>query len=335
MTQKPYIFISYAHKDSNTPYGEFSFFQFTNDLQDSGFNLWIDTEALLIGGNWHNNIKEAVKECDAFFLIVTENSAQSRYIVDTEVGEAQKAKKTIIPIIAEESALKKFNGVEEKQGVLFTGDYPSAYKKLVEQFEHLKVQRDYRPVQEMLDDGNLNIEDATKHVRQALTFRSYDALGLLVARSPYRMAAYLVAPPKARLKRQNKLQIFLQFTGETNKGTFYEYLDYVKARKKNLWTLLVRGPYDKEARGTWEYTLDDEDKDVWREAVRFIADNMRAVMGDKRFDIYLNTPNALTMIFADQVSELHDGTFTVYNYQRDSPPKSKRYKPVYQKSKGK
>jgi len=65
-----YIFISYAHKDSQEVYKDIKF------LKDKGFNIWYD-EGIETGCSWDDSIEDAEKNCEVFLCFLSENFMNS------------------------------------------------------------------------------------------------------------------------------------------------------------------------------------------------------------------------------------------------------------------
>src|ERR1700677_2025383 len=90
MTNKPIIFISYAHKDEpERPEHGFQWLAFVRSallpaIKDGIFELWVDRE-MMGGDDWEPKIQEKLRACDIFILLVSNNSMASDYIVDKEI----------------------------------------------------------------------------------------------------------------------------------------------------------------------------------------------------------------------------------------------------------
>ncbi len=93
--EKPFIFISYSHKDSER------IFVIIKRLYEAGWKIWYD-EGLTIGDSYDKEIERHVAECSVFLLFVTENSQNSKYIDINEVPWGVKYKKPIIKCILDE-----------------------------------------------------------------------------------------------------------------------------------------------------------------------------------------------------------------------------------------
>lgn len=89
--EKPFAFVSYRHADRK------SVFDVIKNLYEAGFRLWYD-EGLNIGEKYDEVIEKHVKECAAFLLFVTENSKNSKYIIENEIPWAKETKKPIIKV---------------------------------------------------------------------------------------------------------------------------------------------------------------------------------------------------------------------------------------------
>ncbi len=68
----PYVFVSYAHKDSSFVYPEITY------LKDQGFNIWYD-EGIEPGSVWREEIAHALTECQVFLFFVTPESTRSSH----------------------------------------------------------------------------------------------------------------------------------------------------------------------------------------------------------------------------------------------------------------
>ncbi|MEE1336783.1 SIS domain-containing protein [Methanobrevibacter sp.] len=95
----PFIFVSYAHADSNIVFPEIK------RLYDKGYNIWYD-EGIAPGNEWLSDILEHLKACDLYVIFVTQNSINS-INVKKEFKYAIKKGKKILPIY-----LDDFDGIE-------------------------------------------------------------------------------------------------------------------------------------------------------------------------------------------------------------------------------
>src|SRR2546423_4771722 len=90
----PYIFISYAHADS-----EFME-RLKADLQAQGINIWIDKTGIKPGtSNWEEEIRKAIREAHAVLFIASPQSWSSRYVND-ELSIAEMYQRKVYPIWA-------------------------------------------------------------------------------------------------------------------------------------------------------------------------------------------------------------------------------------------
>jgi len=67
---KPYVFVSYAHRDSSAVFPELVW------LKDSGFNIWYD-EGIEAGTEWTASLARAIKGAKLFLYFVSPNSVRS------------------------------------------------------------------------------------------------------------------------------------------------------------------------------------------------------------------------------------------------------------------
>ena len=79
------IFISYARADTNTRTTLIEHLEKAKTDNNSKFDFWIDTQAILIGENWHQEIQQAIAKCDAGLLLLSPQALDSAYIKKSEI----------------------------------------------------------------------------------------------------------------------------------------------------------------------------------------------------------------------------------------------------------
>jgi hypothetical protein len=87
-----HIFISYSTK--NKDYAN----KLANKLRDEGFDVWIDNDKLKVSQQWWTAIVEAIWSCDAFIVLLTSHSHESRWVM-REILIADKREKHIFPLL--------------------------------------------------------------------------------------------------------------------------------------------------------------------------------------------------------------------------------------------
>ncbi len=70
---KPYVFVSYAHKNSDIVYNHIS------KLHDAGFRIWYD-EGIDPGADWSDEIATALQGCAVFLVFISEASLASHNV---------------------------------------------------------------------------------------------------------------------------------------------------------------------------------------------------------------------------------------------------------------
>ncbi|MBR3306155.1 MAG: BspA family leucine-rich repeat surface protein [Lachnospiraceae bacterium] len=124
--QKPYIFISYAHRDSHTVLG------IINDLIAAGYNVWWD-EGIDPGTEWDENIALHVKGCGYFVAFMSKNYIASKNCKD-ELNYSRDLDKDQLLVYLEDVELPdgmamRMNRIQS----IFWGKYPDrkdAFEKL-------------------------------------------------------------------------------------------------------------------------------------------------------------------------------------------------------------
>src|SRR5271157_6024020 len=86
-----HIFISYSHKDKDYVHN------LQEELLKQGFNVWID-DRIDYGTRWPKVIQDHLDDCDAFIVIVSENSFDSEW-VQNEVTRAKRIGKPFFPLL--------------------------------------------------------------------------------------------------------------------------------------------------------------------------------------------------------------------------------------------
>jgi len=87
-----HIFISYSTKNSKYVA------RLAEKLRDEGFNIWIDNSRLRSGEHWWESIVLALRNADAFVVIMTPESRRSEW-VQREVALANQWNKPCFPIL--------------------------------------------------------------------------------------------------------------------------------------------------------------------------------------------------------------------------------------------
>ena len=106
MDNKPYVFISYAHANSDKVLPTVS------AMKESGINLWFD-EGIVAGSEWPEFIAEKVVDCNKFVLFVS-NAYLNSQNCKRELNFAISRKKDILSIFLEEVQLSP--GMEMQLG---------------------------------------------------------------------------------------------------------------------------------------------------------------------------------------------------------------------------
>ena len=94
---EPYIFISYAHKDSAHVFKEIS------QLNDAGYHIWYD-EGIEASSEWPEEIANAVIGCSVFLVFISPRSTAS-VNCRNEINLALNEDKPFLAVHMQESAL--------------------------------------------------------------------------------------------------------------------------------------------------------------------------------------------------------------------------------------
>lgn len=72
--QQPYLFISHSSKD--TKYTEY----LAGRLTDAGYRCWVDVDSIPAGSTWPREIQQAVENCGALVVVMSENARLSEWV---------------------------------------------------------------------------------------------------------------------------------------------------------------------------------------------------------------------------------------------------------------
>lgn len=109
---QPYIFVSYAHKDSAFVLKDIQY------LSNKGYRIWYD-EGIEFGNNWPDELAISIKNCTQFIVYLSNNSILSEHVKD-EIYFALANKLKITPIYIEDIILPPGLGLKigSKQGIM-------------------------------------------------------------------------------------------------------------------------------------------------------------------------------------------------------------------------
>ena len=105
-SNKPYVFISYAHRDSD------AVLPVIQAMKRSGINLWYD-EGIAAGSEWPEYIAEKVMHCSKFLLFISNHYLDSQNC-KREINFAISRKKDILSVYLEDVDLSP--GMEMQLG---------------------------------------------------------------------------------------------------------------------------------------------------------------------------------------------------------------------------
>lgn len=95
---KPYLFVSYSHKDADKVY------PILRLLQKKNVRLWFDVDSIPAGMDYTDYIATKIWGCTAFMPLISSNSVKSEF-VRKEIGLADRREKPFFPILLEDIVL--------------------------------------------------------------------------------------------------------------------------------------------------------------------------------------------------------------------------------------
>jgi len=133
---KPNVFMSYSRR-------EVSFVNYlVDDLEDDGFNVWLDYHSLIPGTPWAEQIDQGLQKADVILLVVSKSAITSQY-VEMEWRRVLNEDKRVILAIFEAvdlpSELKAFEWVD------FRGSYKKGLEELIRQLQTPEVEEHPAP----------------------------------------------------------------------------------------------------------------------------------------------------------------------------------------------
>jgi hypothetical protein len=132
----PYIFVSYAHKDSDTV------FPIISEFHKAGFPIWYG-EGIDPENEWPQEIAKVILNCSLFIVFISSSSAKSENVV-REIFYSLKNKKPFIHIWLEDTTLDPGLDMQisSLQGIMrFNMEPENFYRKCRRSFEAFGIKR--------------------------------------------------------------------------------------------------------------------------------------------------------------------------------------------------
>lgn len=135
MNRENHVFISYSREDS-----EFVD-RLKNDLRQSGFDVWLDTEEILPGQNWQKSIEKAISNAFAYIFVSSRQSTrreQSYIYKELNLAFEKYARlspniRFVFPVIIDDDGAANLpDFLQRFQWCDFRTDYQKALKYLLE-----------------------------------------------------------------------------------------------------------------------------------------------------------------------------------------------------------
>jgi hypothetical protein len=124
--KQPAIFISYSHRDTDFVS------KFAQDLRSQVGSIWIDSENIVPGQYWDDEIEKGISEANVVLAMLSANTLSSPNCKD-EYDAASRWTKPVIPVLIEEFDTNKLLWVRigRKQWVDLSKDYYSGLQLLL------------------------------------------------------------------------------------------------------------------------------------------------------------------------------------------------------------
>ncbi len=105
------LFLSYGREPEVSSFAS----QLKHDLERNGFSVWLDTEDIPSGSDWHGAIGSGLHDCRALIAVITKRYIASRYCT-SELYTADGDQKLIFPVIFEDV---DYGSTEKAKGVKY------------------------------------------------------------------------------------------------------------------------------------------------------------------------------------------------------------------------
>ena len=133
------IFLSYSRELESTKFVA----ELRKQLELAGFSVWMDTEDIHTGSDWHSAIGEALQNCKALIAVMTTRYLTSEYC--KELYMASDEKKPIFPVVLGDVDFSKSDGgvrytISSLNRICFDdASDQKAFAKLLEGLKHKVV----------------------------------------------------------------------------------------------------------------------------------------------------------------------------------------------------
>jgi hypothetical protein len=88
------LFLSYSREVESTKFVT----KLKRKLESSGFSVWMDTEDIHTGSDWHSAVGDALQNCKALIVVITARYLTSEYC-KKELYMASDEKKPVFPVV--------------------------------------------------------------------------------------------------------------------------------------------------------------------------------------------------------------------------------------------
>lgn len=126
------VFISYSHQDKKYAV------LLAEELRTAGHEVWLDSVNLKLGDNLLKKITAGVKSADALILLISRNSAKSKWVMHEfsaiALNDISKREQRIIPVLIDNGPIPSY--LSEYLYVDISSDTSSGIHRLVKSLEH-------------------------------------------------------------------------------------------------------------------------------------------------------------------------------------------------------
>jgi len=135
------VFISYTRKDQDAAR------LIAERLRAAGFVVLLDTETLVTGDKWSDQVRAALQDAAAVLVLLSSNSRRSSWVED-ELQTALENKKLVIPILLDEGAKQNWLWplVATRQSISLDLHSPTLQDQLNHLVRHLTALRKVQPI---------------------------------------------------------------------------------------------------------------------------------------------------------------------------------------------
>ncbi|MCO6454197.1 MAG: toll/interleukin-1 receptor domain-containing protein [Pirellulaceae bacterium] len=319
----PSIFISYSRRN------QYLARRLALDLQRCGCRPWMDVSDIPPGNRWRDELRQAIDHSEYLFLLWSPEADQSVEVLkEFEYARKQTPAKRLWILRLSASTGEMRPEYRDLHYIDFTAGYWQRMEELVKKLGLPRPPRfspwEWVGSSRLAADARREFRSAdnrdwTVHGGPDLPSQAFAPLPL--SPSAYAMS-WLVTPADGTLATPGRMQVLLNFTGNLERRTVDQVLEFLVRNKVEPHLLLIEGP----RRGT-AYDLPNDAEHIWRDCVELSHRMLERCCGERPLSFFLHAPQALVFPLAARL--LVRSKFEVFHWNPQSSAPESMYSRVY------